>query len=126
MDEFSKIVIDYAKLEGAYRAGIATIDTLAGGPPSTNLSYVLPEAKSAVVFSFPMDQSAIPDYLSKKNRREYEKEYSMVNSISSGVAVKMQGFLRERGHQASALAANDVYRTDPELGPNRLRQRQWR
>ena len=32
----------------------------------------------------------------------------------------MQGFLRERGHEAAALAANDVYRTDPELGPNRL------
>jgi len=120
MDEFSKIVMDYAKLEGAFRAGIATIDTLAEGPTSTDLSYVLPGAKSAVVFSFFMDQSTIPDYLGKKNRRGYEKEYSMVNSISSGVAVKMQGFLRERRHQAAALAANDVYRTDPELGPNRL------
>ncbi|MBW1643451.1 MAG: epoxyqueuosine reductase [Deltaproteobacteria bacterium] len=120
MDEFSKIVLDYAGLEGSIRAGIATIDTLTGGPTSTDLSYVLPGAKSAVVFSFAMDQSAIPDYLGKKNRRGYEKEYYNVNSISSGVAVKMQGFLRERGHQAAALAANDVYRTDPELGPNRL------
>lgn len=120
MDDFSKIVMDYAELEGAIRAGIATIDTLAGGPQSTDLSYVLPGAKSAVVFSFAMDQSPIPDYLSKKNRRGYEKEYYNANSISSGVAVKMQGFLRERGHEAVALAANDVYRTDPELGANRL------
>lgn len=119
-DEFSRIVMDYAGLEGANRVGIATIETLAGGPPSTDLSYVLPEAKSAVVFSFAMDQGAIPDYLSKKNRLGYEKEYSNVNSLSSGVAVKLQGFLRERGHEAEALAANDVYRTDPELGPNRL------
>ena len=55
MDDFSTIVVEYALLEGALRSGIATINSLAGGPPSTDLSYVLPDAKSAVVFSFAMD-----------------------------------------------------------------------
>ena len=30
---------------GAFAAGIATTETLKGGPPSTDLTYVLPEAR---------------------------------------------------------------------------------
>jgi hypothetical protein len=30
-------------------AGIATLDSLAGGPPSTDLTYALPTAKSAAL-----------------------------------------------------------------------------
>jgi epoxyqueuosine reductase len=51
-DEFSKIVVDYAKLEGSLPAGIAAIEFLAGGTPSIDLSYVLPGTKSAVVSTY--------------------------------------------------------------------------
>ena len=46
--------------------GIATTETLEGGPPSTDLTYVLPEAKSAVVFALPLDQGAIERFLEKR------------------------------------------------------------
>ena len=39
--------------QGAIKVGFATIDTLAGGPPSAALTYVLPSAKSAISFAFP-------------------------------------------------------------------------
>jgi len=116
MDNLSRICMEYVKCEGAFTSGIATRETLADGPPSTDLSYVLPDARSAVVFAFSMDQRSIPDYLAKRNRLDYEKEYNRVNSISSGVAVKLASFLNQRGFPAAPLAANDVYREDTPMG----------
>ena len=56
----------YLKVEGAVAIGIATQESLKGGPPSTDLSYVMPSAKSAIVFALSLDLDAIPDYLGKK------------------------------------------------------------
>jgi epoxyqueuosine reductase QueG len=116
MDRLGRICLDYVKCEGAIVAGIATRETLAGGPPSTDLSHAMPGARSAVVFALALDQCTIPDYLAKRDRLTYEAEYNRVNSISSGVAVKLAGFMNQRGFPAMALAANDVYREDTALG----------
>jgi epoxyqueuosine reductase QueG len=116
MEQLSQIVMEYTCLEGAFKAGIATTESLAGGPESTDLTYVLPGARSAVVFALAMDPGPIPDYLGKVDRRGYEKEYNTVNSISSGIAVKLCNFLKQRGHKAAALAANDDYREDTPHG----------
>ena len=45
----SRTAIDLVIGAGAFKAGIATTETLLGGPESTDLTYLLPEAKSAVV-----------------------------------------------------------------------------
>ena len=116
MHRLSRICLEYVKCEGAFVSGIATRDTLAGGPPSTDLAYAMPEARSAVVFALALNQRSIPDYLAKRDRLTYEMEYNRVNSISSGVAVKLAGFLNQRGFPALPLAANDVYRDDTPLG----------
>lgn len=116
MDKLSHRAIDYAYCEGALTAGIATVNTLSGGPPSTDLEYAQPGAKSAVVFSIPLDQDLIPDYLGKVDRLAFERNYEMVNSIASGVGVKLANFLTQKGHPAVPLAANDVYRDDTPGG----------
>jgi epoxyqueuosine reductase QueG len=116
LDRLGRMCLEYVKCEGAFASGIATRDSLIGGPPSTDLSYAMPEARSAVVFALSLDQSSIPDYFAKRDRLTYEAEYNRVNSISSGVAVKLSGFLNQRGFPAAPLAANDVYREDSALG----------
>jgi epoxyqueuosine reductase QueG len=116
MKGLTSLVLDYPICEGAFKSGIATVDTLAGGPPSVDLSYVLPEAKSAVIFAVAMDQGPITDYLGKKDRLSYEREYNKVNSIASGIGVKLANNLSQRGYPAVALAANDVYRDDTPAG----------
>ncbi|MFH1138172.1 MAG: epoxyqueuosine reductase [Pseudomonadota bacterium] len=115
-DRLGRICLDYVKCEGAFAAGIAARASLAGGPPSTDLSYVMPEARSAVVFALALDQKTIPAYLGKIDRLAYEAEYNKVNSLSSGVAVKLAGFLTQRGLPSIPLAANDVYREESPLG----------
>ena len=59
MNELTSLVLEYPLLEGAVKSGIATRDTLAGGPESVDLSYVLPDAKSAIVFFVPLDQTPL-------------------------------------------------------------------
>ncbi len=49
--QLSELMKEMALGSEAVAAGIATTESLAGGPPSTDLTYVLPEARSAVVFS---------------------------------------------------------------------------
>ena len=68
MENLTRIVLEYPILEGAFKSGIATVETLAGGPPSVDLSYVMPDARSAVIFAVAIDQGPIPDYLGKKDR----------------------------------------------------------
>ncbi len=46
---------------GASIVGITTVETLAGGPPSTDLSYVLEGARSAVTFAVPLDEDKTRD-----------------------------------------------------------------
>lgn len=116
MDDFTNHVLEslesQVKSSGAHfcAAGIVTVDSLAGGPPSTDLTYVLPTAKSAVSFAIGMDQSLIPDYLAKKNRLAHEKDNLGTNAMSSGIALQMAKYLESYGHISVPIAANTHYR----------------
>ncbi len=57
---------------GAFKVGIATTETLSCGPPSADLTYVLPEAKSAVCFALALDQDLIAPYFRKKDHESLE------------------------------------------------------
>jgi len=57
MKELSRLVMDYARCQGACAVGIATTETLSGGPPSADLTHVLPEARAAICFAFPLNQA---------------------------------------------------------------------
>jgi epoxyqueuosine reductase QueG len=45
-------------------------ETLAGGPPSADLTYVLSEAKSAIVFALAFDQNLIDPYFKPDSRSQ--------------------------------------------------------
>jgi len=52
-EDLNQPVKDLVLNAGAVDVGVVTTETLEGGPPSTDLSYVLDGAKSAVVFALP-------------------------------------------------------------------------
>ena len=110
MEITSKFVLEYLKIEGAVHAGIATPETLAGGPPSTNLSYVMPSAKAAIVFALPLKLDAIPVYLAKEDRLSFEVDYIRKSSLGNGIAMKLANFLAAKGHPSTPLAVNEIYR----------------
>ena len=68
-EDLNQLVKDLVLDAGAIDVGIVTTETLKGGPPSTDLSYVLAGAKSAVVFALPLDQEAIDRFLKKEDHQ---------------------------------------------------------
>ncbi|MBW1789110.1 MAG: epoxyqueuosine reductase [Deltaproteobacteria bacterium] len=102
--------------EGACAAGIATVETMAGGPPSADMTYVLPGAKSAVCFAIALDQRFIPPFLSKKDFLSHEQDNVRKNAESSGVSLLLSDFLEQKGYPSVPLAANIKYRSDTPRG----------
>lgn len=114
MPDLSALVREFALLEGAAAAGIATPETLAGGPPSADPTYVLPPARSVVSFAVAMDPACIAPYLGKQDRLPFEREMIRANVAASGIALHLANYLRNKGQLAEPVAANLVYRPGDE------------
>lgn len=116
MHTLEQLIIDRVMGEGACAIGFATTGTLAGGPESVDLEYVLPGAKSAVSYAVPLDQSCIPPYLKKKDHLSQQKDNTRANKISSGIALDLARFLEGKGYPSYPIASNQVYRQDTPRG----------
>lgn len=116
MEQLSDLAKRIVLSSGAVAAGIATTETLKGGPPSTDLTYALPEAKSAVVFAVPLDQEAIEKFLNKEDMAPENLDNRRANNLASGLAFELSEFLNMRGHKSTPLAANAVYRKETPGG----------
>jgi len=117
IQQLSELVKDIARHSDAVAVGIATTETLAGGPPSTDLTYVLPQARSAVVFALPLDQEAIARFLKKEDMAAANIDNRKVNVMASGLALTLSDFLVMKGFKSVPVTANAVYRQDTERGP---------
>ncbi len=116
MNDLTRTTIDKVIGEGAIDAGIATIETLEGGPPSVELSYVLPKAKSAVCFVLPLDRRFIIPYLKKEDYLSHTRDNTRANKIASGIALDLARFLEQKGYASYPIASNVVYRQDTDRG----------
>ncbi len=118
MDKLSQLLMDYVLGEGACAAGIATVETLADGPPSADLNYVLPGAKSALVFAVPLEVSHIEPFLAKRDRLAHERDNLRTNALASGLALHVAKYLEQtKGLASVPVAANEIYRPDVPGGP---------
>jgi epoxyqueuosine reductase len=115
-EPLTQLVLDFVKCQGASLAGVATSETLKGGPPSADLTYVLPGARSAVVFAVPLDQALIPPFLSKKDFLSHEQDNVLKNTQASGISLLLADFLDQKGYPSHPLAANVKYRADTPRG----------
>ncbi len=118
--ELSTVVLDYVKHDGACAAGIATLETLEGGPPSSDITYVLPGARSAISFAVPLDTEKIESFLRKESQSDHESDNRLVNIIVSGIAAQLAAYLDGIDHPSYAVVANAVYRTDVPHGRRAL------
>ena len=108
--------VEFLEIQGASKVGVATVDTLAGGPPSTDLDYVLPGAKSAVSFAVPFDEDAIERYLSKQSHGDHQQDNFRTNFFVSGLAVGLAAYWNQQGIPSVGVLANAVYREDTPRG----------
>jgi len=115
--ELTRTLTDMARALGAVATGVATVDTLAGGPPSADLEYVLPGARSAVSFAVPLDGPSLESFLDKRDRISHERNNLDMNLLSGKISYELSKFLVEEGHAAVSQAANGVWRDDKENSP---------
>lgn len=111
LEKLSRLVQEFVSIEGACASGISTVEMLKGGPPSTDLTYVLPQARAAVTFAVAIDPQTIPPYLMKTDRLAFEKEIIRANAVASGIALHLAKYLDQKGHPSAAVAANNVFRS---------------
>jgi len=116
-EDFDQTVKDLVLNAGAIDVGIVTTETLEGGPPSTDLSYVLVGARSAIVFALPLDQEKIERFLKKEDFPGHCLDNVRTNTQASGIALELARFLEMKGHAAVPVESNFVYRKDTARGP---------
>ena len=114
--EITGYVKELAFRLGAIDVGISTKETLEGGPPSTNLTYVLKEAKSAITFVLPLDQDLIEPYFRKEDHDAHNLNNTRTNTLASGISLEIAAFLRQKGYPSVPLCANVEYRNDTPKG----------
>ncbi len=114
--QLSAVARQFLTLQGASAVGICTRETLAGGPPSTDLEYVLPGARSAVSFAVPMNQKKIERYLAKESHAEHQENNISVNTFVTGLACSLADYWNQKGIVSRGLSGNGVYRQDTPGG----------
>ena len=114
MVELTETLKEMALILGAFKVGIATTKTLLGGPPSADLTYVLPEAKSAVCIALAFDQNLIDPFFRKVDHESLETNKVRITTLATGIVLEMANFLQHSGYKAVPQAANFVYRRDTE------------
>ena len=114
--QLSQFAVDFLTTQGASVVGIATKETLAGGPPSTDLEYVLPGAQSAVSFAVPMDQEKIERYLAKEDHAGHQDDTFHTNIYVTGLAVALAYYWNQQGIPSYGVPSNAVYRQDTPRG----------
>ncbi len=116
MNELQALTQGLLESAGAVAVGFCTKESLAGGPPSTDLSYVLPGAKSSVTFAVALDQELIVRFLKKQDRLSHDHDNVRANTLASGMALELSNFLNNKGFPSVPVASNIVYRTDTPHG----------
>ena len=107
-------MLEMSKNLGADLAGIATVETLAGGPPSADLTSILPNARSAVCFAIALDQQKIERYLKKENHEEHNLNKIRSTTLANGIALEMSNFLNQIGYPSVPVCSNFQYRNSED------------
>lgn len=103
---------------GAVSVGFATKKTLEGGPPTTDMTYVLPEAETVICFAVPLNKSKIREYLGKelpRGRFDHVIDRGDVYLKAYKFARVASNLLEEKGYKSAPVYNNFKYREeDPD------------
>jgi len=116
VDALSEQLKGIARSYGGARVGITTRQTLTGGPPSADLTYILPEARSAITFALPLNKECIRPFLAKEDRLSHERDNLQVNMVATGLASHLAKHLEQRGFPSQGVVSNESYRDEKGIG----------
>jgi len=95
---------------GIDKIGFTTKEQLAAAPPSGDLGYVLPQARSAVSLVVALDKPPIRAYLAKEDQAAHVKDHKQSYLTLGDAGKAIEGLLKQKGYEAVAPMPNIVYR----------------
>ncbi len=116
MDKLTEQVKELVRSYEAVTVGISTRQTLEGGPPSTDLTYILPEARSAITVAVPLNRNYIRPFLAKEDRLSHERDNLQANMLATGIAAHLAKHLEQKGFPSRGVVANESYREEKGIG----------
>jgi ferredoxin len=100
---------DFVRSRGVEVMGVAGPERLSG-PPSLDLDYTMPGARSIVSIAIPMDVDAIYKFLGKETPTLHNVDQLQGGQRVFRVAAETAGYIRSLGHQAAVVPTNNTYR----------------
>jgi len=98
----------FVESAGCCSVGVCNTDTLAGGPPSSDITRELASARSAIVFALPVDELKLELYMGKIDHAPYQQDYIQANNILQGIAGELTNQLRKFGYESSVVYAGNT------------------
>lgn len=105
----NRLIEEFLLERGAIKVRFANRESLAGGPPSADLTYQLEGARSAVSFALPLDRERTRRYLAKE---EYHEEQITLSILSSRLSKECAQLLANEGYASARVHGNNKYRTE--------------
>jgi epoxyqueuosine reductase len=103
-------IIAIARGIGIDKVGFTLRQRLENAPPSGDLGYVLPSAKSAVSLAVALEKPAIRAYLSKEDQIAHVRDHKLSYVKLVDAAQAIAELLRKRGYEAVSPWPNIEYR----------------
>lgn len=98
--------------EGALRAGIARREDFTEAPPSADMGYVAPWARSVVSFAVPLGKDWIQDYFGKITRMAFKRVVFDFYHKAYAIGSAIETCLRKAGFKTLNIIPNGQYRPD--------------
>ena len=111
----TEMALNMPKGLGAALSGIATKESLKGAPYTADLDYVLPGARSAIVFAVPFEQKLIEPFLSKEDFSLSAHKIERT-TFTFGISFELSTVLTSLGYKAVPIASNFAFRKDTPNG----------
>jgi ferredoxin len=104
---------DFVRGTGVDVVGVAGPERL-DGPPSLDVEYAMPGARSIVSVAVPMDVDSIYKFLGKVTPSLHNVDQLLGNQRAYRVCEDTAGYLRSLGYRAEVVPPNNNYRRSPD------------
>ena len=108
----NKEIEEFLHERGAIKVGFATLETLKSEMPSTDITYLLPEARSAISFALAENREQFRDFLAKKDQQKCDISNRKLMTKSDEIATELAGWLEKKGFKSKSTSNNEIYRDD--------------
>ena len=105
----NSLIEEFLLERGAIKVRFANLESLAGGPPSADLTYQIDGARSAVSFALPLDRDRARRYLAKE---EYHEEQIDVSIRSSKLSKACAQLIEKEGYPSARVHGNNKFRNE--------------